>query len=110
MFSFANVVLGLLGFGGGVAMIYFAFYLNHQVFYLDFIEKRYGGGSGTTAYRLIGLLVCIFAMFVIIGRIDLYGTAFGGGQTPGSNSANSSQTQKKTTPAITNTGGSLIGQ
>ena len=108
MFSVANLILGIIGFSGGIATIYYAFYINHHIFFLNFIESKYGGGSGVTAYRLIGLAMCIFSLFVLIGRIDISnsGSAESLNQKKGSTSA-----PAPVKPAIpTNNGGSLIGQ
>jgi hypothetical protein len=106
MFSFSNLILGIIGFAGGIATILYAFTLNHRVYFLDFVERKYGGGSGTTAYRLIGLLMCIFSMLLMVGRVSLAGNI--NGDTGPSANKNSVPSKVQTNP--TNNGGSLIGQ
>jgi hypothetical protein len=111
MFSIANLLTGMFGFAGGMAIVYYAFTLNHRVFFLGFIESKYGGGSGTTAYRILGVLLCIFSMFLMIGKISLTGDIAGSNSTTNSGS-NSSNTKNipKTQPATPSRGDSLLGQ
>ena len=108
MFSFSNLIIGLIGLAGGVAMIYYAFTLNHQVYFLDFVERKFGGGSGTTAYRVIGLLFCIFSIFVMLGRVNLAGD-IGSSGVPTKPGASKNALPANQIPQ-TNPGGSLIGQ
>jgi hypothetical protein len=70
-FSVEGVVIGLIGLILGAWMIKDAYNLNHHIYFLDWIERKYGSGSGTSAYRLIGLVVCIFSVFVLLGIIDV---------------------------------------
>jgi hypothetical protein len=105
MFSFANLILGLIGFAGGIAIIYYAFPLNHRVYFLDFVERKFGGGSGTSAYRLIGLLLCIFSMFLMVGRVSLGGNIAG---DPATSSKTTTPIKAQTIPSTSNE--SLIGQ
>jgi hypothetical protein len=106
MFSFSSLIQGIIGLIGGIAIIYYAFALNHRVFFLDFVERKYGGGSGTTAYRLIGLLVCIFSMFLMVGKINLAGNINGDTGAP----TNKNNVPSKVQVAPSNSGGSLLGQ
>lgn len=106
MFSFSNLIIGLTGLAGGVAMVYYAFALNHKVYFLDFIERRFGRGTGTAAYRVIGLLFCIFSVFVMLGRINLSGDI---GAGPEQTRKSSTPSKINITPTV-NPGGSLIGQ
>ncbi|MBC7472539.1 MAG: hypothetical protein H7196_04770 [candidate division SR1 bacterium] len=106
MFSFSNLIIGLIGLAGGIAMVYYAFILNHRVYFLDFVERRFGGGTGTTAYRIIGLFFCIFSVFVMLGRINLSGDV---GTNPGT-SKRSTPNKTNIVPTPANSGGSLIGQ
>jgi tetrahydromethanopterin S-methyltransferase subunit F len=70
-FSFGNIILGLIGIAAGVWMIKDAFYINHHLYFLDFVERKWGPGSGTNAYRILGIVVCIFSIFVMVGILDL---------------------------------------
>ncbi len=69
-FNVGNIILGLVGIAIGILMIKEAFNLNHHFFFLDFVEKKFGGGTGTLAYRIVGFLVCVFSIFVMLGIID----------------------------------------
>lgn len=86
-FSFPNFILGIFAFALGVWMVYAAFEINHHILFAGWAERKWGPGSGTTFYRLLGLLVCFFAIFVMFGFVDLFGTAFG------SNSSTPTNTQ-----------------
>jgi hypothetical protein len=78
-FSLGNIIMGLIGIAIGTAMVVKAYYLNHHVLYLEWAEIKWGGGGGTMFYRLAGVAICIFSIFVLVGWIDLAGAAFGGG-------------------------------
>jgi hypothetical protein len=67
----ANFLIGVCLMGLGIFMMIKAYYLNHQIYFLEFAERRFGAGGGTLAYRYIGLGLVIFSVFVIIGRINL---------------------------------------
>ncbi|NJL96774.1 hypothetical protein HC766_01525 [Candidatus Gracilibacteria bacterium] len=71
LFSF-NGALGLIGMVGGFFMIKEAYYLNHHIMFLGYFEKKFGPGNGTTAYKLIGLILIVFSLFVFIGAINLF--------------------------------------
>ncbi len=73
-FNFGNIIIGVIGCICGTLMIKEAFHINHQIYFLDFIERKYGPGSGTTAYRLIGLAICVLSILAMIGIIDLAGS------------------------------------
>ena len=72
-FNFENIIIGIIGCIGGTLIIKEAFHINHHIYFLDFIERKYGPGSGVTAYRLIGLATCILSILAMIGIIDLAG-------------------------------------
>ena len=98
MFSIPNVLMGLIGTGIGVWVLVKAFDINHHLLFLGWIEQKYGPGSGTTAYRFLGVGVMIFSMFVMLGYIDLFGAAFGGDFGGGTNQSGTQQVQQ-TQPA-----------
>jgi hypothetical protein len=103
MFSIPNIIFGIIGISGGIAITYYAYYINHHLLFLGWVEQKWGPGMGTTAYRLIGLAVTIFGFLVLIGRIDLFSAAFGsGGATPTS----SQRVQVQQAPS----GGGLLSQ
>jgi hypothetical protein len=104
MFSIPNLILGIIGISGGIAITYYAYYINHHLLFLGWVEQKWGPGMGTTAYRLIGLAVTIFGFFVLIGRIDLFTAAFGGGG--GSSPTSSQRVQVQQAPS----GGGLLSQ
>jgi hypothetical protein len=70
--SIGNLIFGFCGIGGGFFVLTRAYYLNHQIYFLAFAERKWGPGSGTLAYRAIGLGLMIFCIFVITGYIDLF--------------------------------------
>jgi hypothetical protein len=90
--SIGNFVIGGILVAIGVAFVIKAFYLNHHVFFLGWAEQKWGPGSGTMAYRWIGVALAALGMFCILGIVDIYGTAFGGKQS-GSSSRNNSKSQ-----------------
>lgn len=65
-----NIILGIIGLALGILITKEAYNLNHHFYFLDFIEKKFGGGSGTYAYRFLGIFICFFSILVIIGVID----------------------------------------
>ncbi|MEM1312345.1 MAG: hypothetical protein AAGF07_02690 [Patescibacteria group bacterium] len=76
-FSWSNFIVGVIGLVVGVFLIKDAFYFNHHILFLGWFEKKYGPGTGTFAYKLIGIAVIIFSTFVAIGQINLIDSAFG---------------------------------
>jgi hypothetical protein len=89
-FTWSNFIIGILGAALGLWVILQSFYLNHHVLFLSYFERKWGPGMGTTAYKLIGLLLMIFSMFVALGQINLFGSPYGQGPA---NSATRSQTE-----------------
>lgn len=69
-FNIGNIILGSIGIALGILVTKEAYNLNHHFYFLDFVEQKFGGGSGTKAYRIVGILICIFSIFVILGIID----------------------------------------
>jgi hypothetical protein len=95
-FSLGNIMIAILLVAAGGTIIAKAFYLNNHFLHLSGIENKFGPGAGTTAYRYIGLTLCVLAMFTSIGIIDIYGTAFGGKPvTQNKNSVTKSKIPKK---------------
>jgi len=70
--SIANFLAGLALIAAGLGFILKARYLNQHVWFLDFIENRFGPGQGITAYKILGLVVIVFAFFVLTGLFDLF--------------------------------------
>lgn len=70
-----NFVMGIIGIGIGILLIVKAYYLNHHILFLGWIESKWGSGTGTIAYRMIGLGMCIFSIFVMTGWIDIAGNS-----------------------------------
>ena len=73
-FNFSNIIIGIIGSIAGTLIIKEAFHLNHHIYFLDFVERKYGPGSGTTAYRFVGLAICVLSVLTMIGLIDLAGS------------------------------------
>jgi hypothetical protein len=103
-FNITNIIIGLIGIAIGVLTLKEAYYINNHIYFLDFIERKYGPGTGTLAYRLIGLLTCVLSIFVIVGLIDI---ANGSNRINNIQTNNTSTPSNITTPANTNRG-SLI--
>ena len=64
-FSIGNIVIALILGAIGAWFVIKAFYINHQIFTLGWAEHKWGPGSGTTAYKIIGLALLILSFFVI---------------------------------------------
>lgn len=73
-FSFSNIIIGIIGAIAGTLIIKEAFHINHHIYFLDFVERKYGPGSGTTAYRFVGLAICVLSILTMIGLIDISGS------------------------------------
>lgn len=84
-FSLPNIILGLFALLLGIWVVYKAYDINHHILFAGWAERKWGPGSGTTFYRLLGLVISIFAIFVMLGIIDLFGSAFSGTATPTTN-------------------------
>ena len=81
--------MGLIGMAIGIYMVVKAYYLNHHLLFLEWAEKKWGPGGGTTAYRMIGLGICLFSIFVMVGWIDLFGMSLGQNSGAGTNNSES---------------------
>jgi hypothetical protein len=77
-FSFPNLIVGIIGVILGGWVVKESYYINHHILFLGWAENKWGPGAGTTFYRLVGAGVCVFAVFVMLGYIDMFGMAFGG--------------------------------
>jgi hypothetical protein len=76
----ANIVIGLISGGIGFWLVKEAYYINHQILFVGWAERKWGSGSGTTFYRLFGIGLIIFGVFTLIGKIDVARAAFGDGK------------------------------
>jgi hypothetical protein len=99
-FTFSNFFIGIIGFIIGIGVVSQAYNLNHHLYFLDFIEKKYGSGTGTTAYQMVGIILSLFSVMVMIGLVDFTGT------TPGLNKNTTSNIQISNTVIIPSGGGS----
>lgn len=93
-----NIIIGLIIIGFGFYFIIKAFYLNHHFIFLGWAEQKWGPGSGTTAYKVIGLGFCLLGMFTLIGWIDVFGPAFGNAGLNGSQTINTQIQNKSINP------------
>ena len=105
-FSLPNIIMGLIGMALGVAIIVNAFYLNHHVLFLGWVETKWGSGTGTTAYLFIGLLICLISVFVILGYLDLAGSAFGSPEKGLNNGSSKQIPSNNSAPVLPRGGGS----
>jgi hypothetical protein len=76
----ANILIGLIFGGVGFWAVKDAYYINHQILFVGWAERKWGPGSGTTFYRLFGIVLIIFGIFTLIGKIDVARAAFGDGK------------------------------
>jgi hypothetical protein len=67
----ANVIIGLIFGAVGVAFILYAYPLNKKILFLSWVEQKYGQGTGSTAYKLLGLVLLFAGICAIIGWLDL---------------------------------------
>ncbi len=75
-----NIIIGLIFGGVGFWLVKDAYYINHQILFVGWAERKFGPGSGTTFYTLFGVALIIFGFLTAIGKIDVFNAAFGGGQ------------------------------
>jgi hypothetical protein len=68
---FANIIIGLIFGSAGAAFIIYAYPLNKKILFLSWVEKKWGMGTGPTAYKMLGLLCIIAGVCAIIGWLDL---------------------------------------
>jgi len=73
-FSATNFIIGIFGLIIGIVLIKEAFTINHHWLFLGWAEQKWGPGSGTLAYRIIGVGILIFSLLVMGGQIDLSGS------------------------------------
>jgi hypothetical protein len=102
MITFGGFSVGLACTVTGFLIIKNAYYLNHQMFFLDFWEKKFGQGTGTNGYQLIGLMLVILGAFSMLGILDLTANPVG----------DSAKTQTSISPQFVpvNNRGNLIGR
>jgi hypothetical protein len=72
-----NIIIGIIFGGIGFWFVKEAYYINHQVLFVGWAERKWGPGSGVTFYRFFGIGLMIFGFFTMIGRIDVFGAATG---------------------------------
>jgi hypothetical protein len=84
-FTWGGTILGTVLICIGTYLIYDAYNLNHKVIFLGWAEQKWGPGSGTLAYKVIGLVLIMFAFLIITGLfnpfanpLDTLGTGSGG--------------------------------
>ena len=86
----------------GVFLVKDAFYLNHHILFLGWVEQKWGPGMGTTAYKFVGIGLIVFSVLVGLGQINL----------TSDNLQNSKKTQNinttTTTPLSPSNGQSII--
>ncbi len=74
----ANIILGLIFGAAGAAFIIYAYPLNKKVLFLSWVEKKWGMGTGPTAYKIIGLICIVVGICSIIGWLDIATPILGG--------------------------------
>lgn len=90
-FSIPNIILGLIGLALGVWVTYSAYNINHHILFAGWVERKFGPGTGTIFYQLLGAGIALFSIVVMLGIVDLFGAAFGN-SNPNSPQAQQNQT------------------
>jgi hypothetical protein len=67
----ANIIIGLIFGAAGAAFIIYAYPLNKKVLFLSWVEQKWGMGTGSTAYKMLGLFCIVLGICSIIGWVDL---------------------------------------
>lgn len=75
-----NIVLSIIGIALGIAIIVFAYDLEHKVMHFGLFEKQLGPGGGTNGYKITGLLIILFSIMVMFGFLDTSGDNLNGSQ------------------------------
>lgn len=69
-FTWNGTIIGTIMIAIGTYLIYDAYNLNHKVLFLGWAERKWGPGSGTLAYKIIGLVLALFAFLIITGLFN----------------------------------------
>ena len=67
----ARILVLVLTFAGGLAIIRYAEPIVRTFGYMDWAEKHLGSGGTYSAWKLIGILVMVFGFLYAIGQFDL---------------------------------------
>jgi hypothetical protein len=84
----ANIIIGLIFGAIGMALIVYAYPLNKKILFLSWVEKKYGQGTGPTAYKMLGLVLIFVGICAIIGWFDLATPILGGFDNGSKNTTN----------------------
>jgi hypothetical protein len=110
MLIMGNFIFGIIFGVAGFYLLKEAYYINKQILFVGWAERKWGPGSGTSFYQFFGIGLMVFALFVAIGRIDVYNAAFGSGpreaQPELQTKINNKNTQQSAVPKI-NKGGQI---
>ena len=69
-FTWNGTIIGTIMIAIGTYLISDAYNLNHKVLYLGWAEQKWGPGSGTLAYKVIGMVLVLFAFLIITGLFN----------------------------------------
>ncbi len=67
----ARIVVLILTFGGGLAIIRYAEPIVRAVGHMDWAERTFGAGGSYTVWKIAGVFVIIAGFLYAIGRLDL---------------------------------------
>lgn len=67
-----NFIVFVVLIATGVALVVNAYYLNHHLVFLGWVEQKWGPGTGTLAYKIIGLALILLAALIITGVVDVF--------------------------------------
>ena len=86
IWNMINFIFGLIFGGAGFWFVKDAYHINHQILFVGWAERKWGPGSGTTFYTVLGVGLIIFGFFTAIGKVDIATAAFGASQKTQSSS------------------------
>jgi hypothetical protein len=91
-FTLGGTVIGVIMIAIGTYLISDAYNLNHKVLFLGWAERKWGPGSGTLAYKIIGMVLIGFAFLIITGLFNPFANPLDTlGQNGASNNGESTQ-------------------
>lgn len=98
--SIANIIIGLIFGAAGVAFIIYAYPLNKKILFLSWVEKKWGMGTGPSAYKILGLICIVAGICAIIGWLDLATPILGGFKSQPQPAIDSTNQLNQRIPAI----------
>jgi hypothetical protein len=70
--TFGNITATAILVATGTYFVAQAYHLNHHVVFLGWVERKWGPGSGTIAYKIAGLALILLATLIITGVVNVF--------------------------------------